>query len=85
MLLTLQPITFFHKGSENSKQLQSFHVVFGRACGATLTTLSAKKIPLSSAVSMLQSALCLLDCAVWGHHLAFCALELIFETFQAAV
>ena len=38
MFLTLQPITFFHKGFENSKQLQSFHVVFGRACGAALTT-----------------------------------------------
>ena len=63
--------TFFYELSENSKQLQAFHVVFGRACGATLTTLNAKKIPLSSAFSMLQLALCLLDCAVWEHHLAF--------------
>ena len=59
------------KRFQNFKQLQAFHVVFGRAYGATLTTLNAKKIPLSSAFSMLQLALCLLDCAVWEHHLAF--------------
>ena len=62
---------FMVQGLSINKQLQAFHVVFGRACGATLTTLNAKKIPLSSAFSMLQLALCLLDCAVWEHHLAF--------------
>ena len=33
---------------QNFKQFQAFHVVFGRACGATLTTLNAKKKSLSS-------------------------------------
>ena len=62
---------FFYKQSENSKQYQAFHVVFGRACGATLTTLNAKKIPLSSVFSMLQLALCLIDCFFREHCLAF--------------
>ena len=52
------------------KHCIAFHMVFGCARGATLSTLSAKKIPLSSALSMLQSVVCSLDCAVWAHHLA---------------
>ena len=58
-------------------------MVFGRACGATLTTLNDKKRVLFS--SMLQLAVCSLDDAVWSIHLALWALELIIKTLQTAV
>ena len=75
--------------SRRLKQIQTLHVVFGRACGATLTTLNDKKIEccftLLLAFSMLQLGVCLLDGAVWSVHLAPWALEWLIKMLQAAV
>ena len=54
--------TLFYKRFENFKQFQAFHVVFGRACGATLTTLNAKKIPFSFLNATISSPLARLRC-----------------------